>query len=163
MVCGANRVIRHLWRMNKMGHMDAATRDVMLSSLILSTTPSGTSGITILIIVPSCVSLPAGVSGECKRFSLLSPFRIRDANFTHAFFAAINNSTLRSTYKTISNTAGNWIPPKLFGPSDCIDTILILFPFHACQYCLVSCIEILCASPGCVRAWVSVGSVTKFR
>jgi hypothetical protein len=96
-----------------MRHMDAAMKVVVSSSLILSTTPSGTSGATISIIVPSFVPLLAGIHGQYKRFSFLSPcpllssFRIRDARLTHDFLAAISDSTLRSTYRTISNTVGN--------------------------------------------------------
>ena len=96
-----------------MGRMDAAMKDVMASSLILSTMPSGTSDAIILIIAPLCVSLPAGDCGKSRPFSslpslsFLSSFCIRDANFTHVLLAAINDSTLRLTCRTISNGARN--------------------------------------------------------
>ena len=54
-----------------MGRMDAAMKDVVASSFILSTMPSGTSDPTILIIAPLCVSLPADDRGKSRPFSSL--------------------------------------------------------------------------------------------
>ena len=108
-----NRVLLLLWRIGKTGRMDATMKDVIASSLTLSTMPSGTSDTTILITDPLCVSLSAGDRGKSKPFSslvslsFLSSFCIRDANCTHVFLAAINDSTLRLTCRTISNAAGN--------------------------------------------------------
>ena len=67
-----NRALRHLWRIGKMGRLDAAMKDVVASSFILSTTPFGTSDSTILITAPLFVSLPVGNRGESKRSSLVS-------------------------------------------------------------------------------------------
>ena len=47
-----------------MGRMDFAMKDVMASSSILSTTPSSTNEVTILITTPPCVSLPARDRGQ---------------------------------------------------------------------------------------------------
>ena len=107
-----NRVLRHLWRTGKTGPMDVVMKDAIASSLLLSTTPSGTCGATTLITAHLCVSLPAGDRGKSKGSSLVSlaiPFSIcvRDANFAHAFLTVINGSTLRLTCRTISNTAGD--------------------------------------------------------
>jgi len=95
----------------KMGHMDAATKDVILSSLILSTTPPGTSDPIISVIATLCVSPPVGDRGKSKRIPLLSScpslpsFCIWDASFTHIFLAAINDTMLRLTCRTTSNAA----------------------------------------------------------
>ena len=94
-----------------MGHMGAAMKDVIPSSLILSTTPSDTSDPIISIIAPLCVSPPMGGRGKSKRISLLSPcsslssFCNWDANFTHIFLAAINDTMLRLTCRTTSHAA----------------------------------------------------------
>ena len=98
--------------MVEMGDMDVALKNVVLSSLLPSKTPSGTSVITILIIVPFGVSLSVVTCGKPKRFPLVSCplfscFRIRDANFTHVFLAVIDNSLLKLTCRTINNTARN--------------------------------------------------------
>ena len=89
-----------------MGRMDFAMNDVMASSSILSTTPSGTNEATIFITAPSCVSLPARGPGQSP-WPFFSSFCTQGVNFTHVFLATINGYTLRLTYRTISNAAGN--------------------------------------------------------
>ena len=95
-----------------MGHMDVAMKDAVASSLLLSTTLSGTSDVTTLITAHLCASLPAGDRGKSNQSSLVSlpipfSFRIWDAKFTHIFHIVINGSTLRLICRTISNAAGD--------------------------------------------------------
>ena len=86
-----NRVLLLLWRIGKMGRMDATMKDVIASSLTLSTMPSGTSDTTILITAPLCVSLSPGDRGKSKPFSSLvslsfiSSFCIREQTVLTSF------------------------------------------------------------------------------
>ena len=65
----ASRATRYLWGVKQMGRIDAAMQDALPSSPFLSTTPFVSRDPNTLIIIPLCVSLPAGGPGKCKRCS----------------------------------------------------------------------------------------------